>query len=107
MGNPEDGAESYPTAKNLLVSPTRKISVIVKKCHSFPIILTSRFMYTHVMLILINRCLLNVVFSMIKGQSSPKQNLYSPPLFSAIWKTLLLLMLAFLFSHSLLLFRTL
>ena len=41
------------------------------------IFLKSGFMYTHVMLILINQCLLNVVFSMTKalnGQNSPKQN---------------------------------
>ena len=34
-------------------------------------------MYTHVMVTLINRCLLNVVFGMTKllnDQSSPKQN---------------------------------
>ena len=41
-------------------------------------------MYTCVMLILINWYLLNVFFSMAKalnGQSSLKQNLYSPPAF--------------------------
>ena len=42
--------------------------------------LTSIFMYTCVVLILINRCLLNVIFSMTKAlddQSSFKQNFYS------------------------------
>ena len=42
--------------------------------------LTSGFMYTHVMLTLIDQCLLNVVFSMKKalnGQSSPKQTFHS------------------------------
>ena len=42
--------------------------------------LISGFMYTNVMLILINQCLLNAVLSMTKGlngQSSPKQNFYS------------------------------
>ena len=50
-------------------------------------------MYTCVALILINRCLLNVAFSMTKAlneQSSPKQNFY--PLHLSI------LMLVFLFS---------
>ena len=43
--------------------------------------LASGFMYTPVMLILINQCLLNVAFRMTKalnGQSSHKQNSYSP-----------------------------
>ena len=41
------------------------------------------YMYTHVMLILINQCLLNVVFSITKalnGQISPKQHFYYPHL---------------------------
>ena len=59
-------------------------SFICSCCHCCCIILfTLGFMYTHVMLILIIRCLLNVVLSMTKalnGQSSPKQNFYSPHL---------------------------
>ena len=50
---------------------------------------TSGFMYTCVMLILINWYLLNVVFSMTKalnGQSSPKQNFRSPHLSMLIEK---------------------
>ena len=115
MGNPGDGGESHSTAKNLLISPTRKIpfnkftlfaikSVIPFPSnsnfhlitlyklhlqlqslllHHFFFLFTSDCMYSHVMLILINQCLLNVLFSMTKAlnsQSSPKQNLYSPHL---------------------------
>ena len=77
------------------------------KCHSFPIkykfssnnhiqasfvtvvpavalsFWFSLFIYTHLIPILINQCLLSVVFSMAKalnGQSSPKQNFYFPHL---------------------------
>ena len=45
--------------------------------------LTSGFTYTQIKLILITRCLQNVVFSMAKalnGQSSSEQNFYSPQL---------------------------
>ena len=102
--------ESYQTAKTLLIFWTRQVpfnrftsssikSVIPSPSNSnFHVItlcklqfvaavipavsffLTSGFMYTHFMLILINRCLLNVVFSMSKvlnGQSSPKENFNS------------------------------
>ena len=61
--------------------------------------LTSGFMYIHVMLVLINQCLMNVVFSMAKalnGQSSPKRNFYFPT-FQRYLETLFLLMLVFLF----------
>ena len=42
MGNPGDGKESHPTAKKLLISPTRKIPLInlilpLSKCYSFPV----------------------------------------------------------------------
>ena len=52
------------------------------------------------MLILINQYLLNVVFSMAKAlnsQNSPRAEFSFPPTFSAIWKTLLLLMLVLVF----------
>ena len=42
--------------------------------------LTSGFMYTHILAIVINKCLLNVAFSMSKvlnGQSTPKKNINS------------------------------
>ena len=111
---------SYPTAKTLFIFPSRKIpltkftSSLMKSIISFSQIsnfrvmtecklhllvvfvavslyLTLGFLYTCVMLTFINRCLLNVVFSMTKalnGQNSPKQNFHSPH-FIAIWKTLL------------------
>ena len=65
-------------------------------------------MYAHVMLILINQCLLNVVFSITKalnGQISRKQHFYYPPPFNTIWKPLLLLMLFSSLSHSLFNFK--
>ena len=104
--NPGDGKESYPTTKNLLIFRTRKKSHFIDLNLPLPKVLfqikqqflcnhpmqasflavaitvasfflTSDFICTHVMLIFINRCLLNVVFSMTKalnGQTSPKQN---------------------------------
>ena len=70
--------------------------------------LTSIFMYTCVVLILINRCLLNVIFSMTKAlddQSSFKQNLFSVP-FNSTRKTLPLHVLVFFFFfHSLFYFK--
>ena len=113
MGNLGDVEESHPKAKCLLIYSTRKIpfnkftssaikSVIPSSIKwqflsNYPIqasfstvviavvsfFLTSDFMYRHIMLVLINRCLLNVVFSLTKalnGQSSPKENFYSPHL---------------------------
>ena len=59
---------------------------------------------------LINQCLRNVVFSMTKAlnnRSSPKENFHSLPPSNAILKTLLLLMLVFLFFTLPFLFRTL
>ena len=55
--------------------------------------LTSWFIYTYVLLILINQCSLNVVFSIMKelnGQSSSKQNLHSPHLSMLFGKACLL-----------------
>ena len=96
--------ESYQTVKNLLIFWNRFTSSTIKSVIPSPsnsnfhvitlcklqfvavvipavsFFLTSGFMYTHFMLILINRCLLNVVFSMSKvlnGQSSPKENINS------------------------------
>ena len=92
MGNLENEGESYATAKDLLLFATRKISFnkftspASKNVIPFPsnsnvhlitlyklhlqlcciIFLNFSFMYTYVMLILINRCLLNIAFSMTK-----------------------------------------
>ena len=73
------------------------------------LLLTSGFMYIHVMLIFINQCLLNVVFSIewskaLNDQSSLKQ--YHKLPFNTIWKTLLLLMLVFHFFTLPFLFQT-
>ena len=65
-------------------------------------------MYTHVMVILINRCLLNVVFGMtetLNFQSSEKKEILFFQTFNVIWKVLLLLMFVFLF-FTLPLFQT-
>ena len=62
--------------------------------------LTSAFMYTHAVLILINLYLLNVFFSMTKAlnsQNSSKQSLNFPTPFNAIWIILLLIMFILLF----------
>ena len=106
-----------PPEKSFLVN----LRLLLSKCHSFPIkqqfssnhpiqallvavviVVVSFFviaslMYTHVMLILINQCLLNAVFSTtiaLNDQSSPKQHFYYPHLS-------LLLLLFSSFSHSL------
>ena len=56
-----------------------KLCFLCSGSHCYCIIfLTSAFMYTYVMAIFINRCLVNVVFSVTKalnGQNSLKQNL--------------------------------
>ena len=66
------------------------------------IFLTSGFMYTHVMLILTDQCLLNVIFCMTKtllnGQSSPEQNFYSPNLSVLFLHVFLISTLPFLFQ---------
>ena len=65
--------------------------------------LTSGFTYTCVMLILINRCLLNIVFRITKamnGQSSPEQNFNSPHLLVLLGKPCFSLCLFSSFSHS-------
>ena len=52
---------------------------------------------------LTNQCLLNVVISMTKAlndQRSPKKNFHSLPLSNAILKTLLVLLLVFLFFYA-------
>ena len=129
MGNPGDGGKSYSTAKNLLISPIRKIplnrfksfaikSFISSSSNSnFQVIILCNlhlqlqsFMLYHILNFrlyvhtchanLTNQCLLNVAFSMTKAlnnRSSPKQNFHSLPPSSALLKTLLLLMLIFLF----------
>ena len=106
IGNAGDGKESYPTDKNLLISPIRKIplnrfkSFAVKSFISSPsnsnfqvIILCNlhlSFLLYHILNFrlyvhtchanLTNQCLLNVAFSMTKALndwSSPKKNLHS------------------------------
>ena len=68
------------------------------------IISLTRFMYRYIMLILISRWLLKFICStkkVLNGQNSSKQNSEHPsPPFNAIWKTLLLLLLVFLFNPS-------
>ena len=126
MGNPGDRKEYQLTSKNLLIFSTRKIlpnkyaSSAIKSVIPSPIkqqfsshhpiqasfvaeviavvllFLTSDFMYSHAMLMLINQCLLNVVFSIAKvldGQSSPKvlptfYYPHLPTLFGKIFSTL-------------------
>ena len=64
-------------------------------------------MYTYIMLILVNRSLLNLICSMTKagnGRNSPEQN-FHPPYSDALWKTLLQLLLVFLFTPSLFHFK--
>ena len=109
MGNHGDGGESYPMAKNLLICTTMKVPLNIFDLHllisevlfllhqqlssnhpmqsSFAaavfflasVFLNSGLMYTHAMLILINRCLLNLVFSMTKelnGQGLCKKSFH-------------------------------
>lgn len=68
--------------------------------------LSSCYMYAYITLVLINQCVLNIIFSMAKalnGQNSSKQNLQDPSrTFKAIGKTLLKLLSVFLFFSSLL-----
>ena len=69
-------------------------------------LLTSGFMCTYVMLILINRCFLNAVFSMTKalnGPNYPKKHFASPDLSMLFEKLCLILFSSF--SHSLFYFR--
>ena len=134
MGNPGDGGKSYPTAKNLLICPIRKISLNRFKSFavkSFIFSLWNRnfqliilynlhlqlqlFLLHHILNFrlyvhtchanMTNRCLLNAAFIMTKplnNWSSPKQNFHSLhlsilPSSNAISKTLLQLLLVFLF----------
>ena len=95
-GKPWRWGESHPTTKNVFIYPTRKIPLmkftllskvsllpheivsfyLICSCsHGYCIIFS--FQASCVVLILINRCLLNVVFSMtnaLNDQSSSKQN---------------------------------
>ena len=97
------GEESCPAAKKMPISPARKIpltnkSFIYSCSHRCCIIfLTSAFMYRYIMLILINRVLLNCICIMTKAfndQNSSKQISQTPfPPFNAIWKTLIQLLL--------------
>ena len=92
---------------------TQKLTSFFCGCsHSCCMIFVSTlgFMYTYVMLVLINWCLLSVVFSMTKAlnhQSFLMHNFYSPPSFNATWKTLLVRTLVFLFFALFFLFQTL
>ena len=113
-----------PSSEKILISRTRKVSLIKQQfsCNhpiqaSFIAVaiavvsffLTSGFIYRDFMLILISQWLLDLIFSMTKalnGQNSSKQNFQpSFPPFSAIWKTLLHLLLVFLFTPSLFHFK--
>ena len=139
MGIPGDVGKSYPTAKNLLISPIIKIplnrfkSFAIKSFISSPSnsnfqvitlgnlhLLLQSFLLYHILNFrlyvytchanLPNQCLLNVAFSMTKALndwSSPKQNFHSLPPSNAISKTLLLLLLIFLFFTLPFLFQTL
>ena len=82
-----------PTANNLLIFPSRKIIFIsspytsfICSCSHCCCIIFFKFklyVYAQVMLILINRCLLNVAFSISKalnGQISPAYHFYYPHL---------------------------
>ena len=113
MGNIGDEGEYQPTAKIYLYPPLEKSSLInlhlplskvlfllhqiaiyisspytsficsCSHCCCFTFFNLRLYMYAHVMLILINQCLLNVVFSITKalnGQISPKQHFYYPHL---------------------------
>ena len=125
MKNLGNGKKSIQTAKCLLIYFTRKIpinrfifstmkSIIPSQSNiNFYVItlcklirsrnhfccttfLTEGFMYTDVMLILINQYLLNVAFSMEWSKRSQAKFQFPTP-FNAIWKILLLLTLVFLF----------
>ena len=101
-GKPWEWGRTSPNSKNLLICLTRAIAL--NKFASLEILIiliqlpytsficgcshccwiifvsTSSFMYTCVMLILINWCVMKVAFSMTKaskGQSSPEQTFYS------------------------------
>ena len=133
-----DGEEFHLTAKSLLISATRKTllnkftSSVIKnaiyspsnsnfhlitlcKLHLWlqPLLLYQfcinfRFTYRCVTLILINWCLLNVVFSITKaliGQNSPKQNFYSSHLLMLLEKPCFSLCLFSFFSHSVFYFK--
>ena len=141
MGNPEDGEKYYPTTKNLLISPIRKIplnrlkSFAVKSFISSPsisnfqVIILCNFhlqlqpfllfhilnfrLYVHTCHAnLTNQCLLNVAFSSEWLKLSQEKFPFPPPFHSlhpsnAISKTLLLLLLVFLFFTLPFLFQTL
>ena len=131
MEKPGNGGEFKPTAKNLLIFPTRKIvlnkftsstmkSIIASPSnsnfHSIQALflalviavvssfLTSGSMYAHAILILIKQCLLNVTFSVTKpldGQTSSKQHFYYPQLSMLFRKLCFSSCLFCFFSHSL------
>ena len=124
-GNPIDGGMIPHSCKKFLISRTGKIPLTKQKFScSHPIqasfkavfisviwfFLTAGFIFTYIMLILINWWLLNLIFSMTKalnGQSSSKQN-FHPPLsthFNTFWKTLLQSLVVFLVTPSLFHFK--
>ena len=93
MGKLGDGGKYQSTAKNLLIFPSRKIlfssspyTCFICSCSHCCCIIFFKFrlyMYAQTMLILINQCLLIVVFSITKalnGQISPKYHFYYPHL---------------------------
>ena len=101
-GKPWEWGRISPKSKNLLICLTRAIAlnkfasleilvILIQlpytsficgcsHCCWIIFVSTSSFMYTCVMLILINWCVMKVAFSMTKaskGQSSPEQTFYS------------------------------
>ena len=91
-----------------ILLPYRSFICDCSHCYYITFISNSGFMYICVMLILINWCLLNVDFSMKKalnGQSSLKQNFYSPHLSMLLEKPCFSLCLFSFYSHSLFYFK--
>ena len=140
MGNPGDRKEYQLTSKHLLIFPTRKIllnkyassaiksvippsikqqfsshhpiqaSFVAEVITVVSLLLTSGFMYSHAMLILINQCLLNVVFCIAKvldGQSSPEvlPTFLLSSSSNTIWKTLFHTLIFFFFFSNLINFQ--
>ena len=111
-GKPVDEGRILSSSKKMPIFRTRKIPLTntsficsCSHCCCIIIFLTSGLIYRYIMLILISRGLLNLICTMTKAfndQNSSKQNSQTPsPSFNAIWKTLLQLLLVFLFTPSL------
>ena len=105
--------ESRSEAKKMLIFCTRKIPLTKEQfLYNHPIqtlfivaviavillFLTSDFMYTNIMLIFINRCLLNLIFSMEKalhGQNSSKWHPQPPFHLQCYWENAASIMVCF------------